>query len=124
MRGSPQEAGEALFGWSLSAQTKTENVGHDGVVLELEDKVGQRRETPKVFIDESSQNGILGKRRPAGCLGKPPKRREVFEQFLISDSWRKIFGLEKRKVFHEPLEFRDDRRKRRTPRVAKNQGLG
>ena len=32
---------------------------------------------------------------------------EVFEQLLISDSWRKVFGFEKGIVLHGALEFRD-----------------
>jgi hypothetical protein len=40
---------------------------------------------------------------------KSSKRRVVFEQLLISDSWRKVFGFEKGTVLHGALEFRDKR---------------
>jgi hypothetical protein len=36
--------------------------------------------------------------------------RQVFKELFITDFWREVFGLEKRNIFHGPLEFRDGRR--------------
>jgi hypothetical protein len=101
---------EPLFGGSWPAWAKAKNLSHDRVVLKFKDKVGQRWKTSKVFVDKSSQNSVPGKRRAPRRLQKVRKRRQIFEELFITGSRREVFGLEKRNIFHEPLEFRDGRR--------------
>jgi hypothetical protein len=105
-----QELRKPFFGRSWLAREKTENLGHDRIILEFKDKVGQRMKPAKVLIDQGSQNRVLGKRRAPRRPRKIRKRGQVFKKLFETDSWREIFGLEKRNIFHGPLEFRDDRR--------------
>jgi len=103
---------------------KAQNFCHHGIIFQLKCQIRQRREASKMAIDKRSKDRLFRKQRTSPLFGGFFHRRQVFEKFLIADTWRKVFGIEKRKWFHDTLEFCDRCVKNTLLRVSKCQTLG